>query len=125
MGFVLTINTNGTLIDEEWADFFAARPCRRLSISVYGRDDATYAALCNHPGGFTQVMRAAELLKERQVPFRFTSSITGDNADELKELFEIADRFGVQLKTAAYMFPAVRRGITPEQYQALAESIGV
>lgn len=115
MGFVLTINTNGTLIDEEWADFFAARPCRRLSISVYGRDDATYAALCNHPGGFTQVMRAAELLKERQVPFRFTSSLTGDNADELKELFEIADRFGVQLKTAAYMFPAVRRGITPEQ----------
>ena len=29
MGMILTINTNGTLIDETWADFFAQYPPRR------------------------------------------------------------------------------------------------
>ena len=37
MGMILTINTNGTLIDETWADFFAQHPPRRINITLYGR----------------------------------------------------------------------------------------
>ena len=52
MGIILSVNTNGTLIDEEWADFFAESYCRRISISLYGKDDATYGELCRNPRGF-------------------------------------------------------------------------
>ena len=34
MGMILTVNTNGTLIDEDWADFFAKNKPRRINITV-------------------------------------------------------------------------------------------
>ena len=38
LGMILTINTNGTLLDEAWADFFATYPPRRINITLYGAD---------------------------------------------------------------------------------------
>lgn len=110
MGLILRINTNGTLIDEETADFFAEYGVRMLSITLYGKDDATYEKLCNNPTGFTKVMHAIHLLKERNVPFRLSCSITPDNVDQLRELYQIAENLEVPLNVATYMFPAsVRR----------------
>ncbi|MGN0479535.1 MAG: radical SAM protein, partial [Hominenteromicrobium sp.] len=56
-GIILSVNTNGTLIDEAYAELFSQYGCRRLNITLYGKDDATYAELCRNPKGFTQVMR--------------------------------------------------------------------
>lgn len=120
MGIILTINTNGTLIDEAWADFFAEHPCRRFNITLYGKDDATYERLCGNPNGFTQIMRAARLLKERKIPFRFSSSLTDDNADNLPELFHIAEQFDVPLRAASYMFPAMRKGIAADMQERMS-----
>ncbi len=109
MGFILTINTNATLLDEEWADFFKEYPCRKINITLYGKDDATYERLCGNPKGFTQVMHAAKLLKEREIPFRFTCSVTPDNQHQLDELQKIAEEFGVSLEITSYMFPPARK----------------
>ena len=45
LGMILTINTNGTLLDEAWADFFATYPPRRINITLYGADAASYDRL--------------------------------------------------------------------------------
>lgn len=113
-GIILQVNTNGTLIDEEYADFFSTYGCRRLNITLYGKDDDTYARLCGNPHGFTQVMNACHLLKERNVPFRLTCSVTPDNVDDLPALYAIAAELGAVLQPASYMFPGSRRGICAE-----------
>lgn len=110
MGFILTINTNGTLLDEHWADVFAERPCKRINITLYGPDNETYSSLCGNPHGFTQVMRAARLLKERNLLFRFNCSVTPCNADRLTEIAAVARSFGAPLEPCSYMFPPLRRG---------------
>ena len=109
-GFILSVNTNGTLIDEDWADFFVQYGVRRINITLYGKNDETYYKLCKNPKGFTQVMKGARLLKERNVPFRFTCSATPYNEADLPEIYGIAKEFDVPLDVATYMFPAVRRG---------------
>ncbi|MCD7820400.1 MAG: radical SAM protein, partial [Lachnospiraceae bacterium] len=63
MGFILTINTNGTLFNEEWADFFVSHACRRFNVSLYGASNETYDRLCHNPKGFTQVMNTLRLMK--------------------------------------------------------------
>lgn len=109
MGFVLTINTNGTLIDEAWADFFAARPCRRLNITIYGDSDEAYDRLCHNPHGHTQLMRALQLLKERDIPYRLNYTITPDNVGQIEYVCGIAKECGVALEAASYLFPPIRR----------------
>lgn len=121
MGFILTINTNGTLIDESWADLFANRPCRRLNITYYGKDDETYAKLCQHPKGHTRLMRALDLLDERKIMYRLNFTVSIDNADCLEYACEEAKRRKVPIETAKYLFPPIKRDdsqferLSPEQ----------
>lgn len=118
MGLILTVNTNGTLINEKWAVFFAEHQCRRLNITIYGKDDETYGKLCNNPKGFTQLMNACGLLKERNVPFRLNCSVTPGNVDQMADLYRIAESFEVPLFTATYMYAGARRGISScDQYR--------
>ena len=60
MGFVISINTNATLIDEETVAWLKKNPPQRLNITLYGSSDETYARLCNHPTGYTVVTHAIE-----------------------------------------------------------------
>ncbi len=110
MGFILTVNTNGTLIDEEWADFFAACPCRRLNLTIYGASGQTYRRLCGSASAFDRVITAARLLRERDIPFRFNCSLTPHNQAEVPQIYQLARDFDVPLETNTYMFPPVRRG---------------
>ena len=109
MGFVLTINTNGTRIDERWADFFAERPCRRLNIPLYGENDEAYGRLCGNPGGYTRLMHALRLLKERDIPYRLNYTITPENVGQISYACKLAKEQGVALETASYLFPPMRR----------------
>ena len=109
MGFIITVNTNGTLLDEYWADIFAERPCKRVNITLYGADNETYEKLCGNPNGFAQVMRAAELLKERDLLFRFNCSVTPENVGQLGEIAAAAKRFDAPLEPCSYMFPPVHK----------------
>lgn len=119
MGLILSVNSNGTLLDETWADFFAEHGCRRMNLTLYGKDNETYAELCGNPNGFTQIMRAANLLKERNVAFRLNCSVTPQNVDQLEDFHRIARELEVPLSVATYMFPATRRNRGPEEQNRL------
>lgn len=105
MGFVLTVNSNGTLINEAWADFFAENPCRRLNITLYGGSNETYAALCGNPNGFAQITRAIRLLKERSVNMRLNMTLTRENRNDLEKMVLLARQFDLPFVPATYMYP--------------------
>lgn len=47
-GVVVSVNTNGTLIDEDYIHFFAANKPERIQISLYGSCDDGYEAVTGH-----------------------------------------------------------------------------
>lgn len=108
MGMILTVNTNGTLIDEQWADFFAEYPPRRINLTLYGKDEHTYQNLCHYPEGFGKALRAIQLLQERKVDVKVNGSITPENIGDIEELFSIVDQMGAVWKFDTYMYPASR-----------------
>lgn len=108
MAMILTINTNGTLIDEEWADFFARHKPRRINITLYGKDEATYDRLCHYPDGYRRARNAVRLLMERHVDVKINGSITPGNFDELDELCGIAEETNTAWKFDTYMYPAAK-----------------
>ena len=104
-GMVLTLNTNGTLLDEPWADFFARHKPRRVNITLYGADDAAYETLCRCPGGFEKALAAVRLLRARGVDVKLNGSVTPENVGEMDRLYAIARQLDVPMHMDAYMMP--------------------
>lgn len=108
MGMILTINTNGTLIDDEWAAFFGKYKPRRVNITLYGSSKATYQKLCHYSGGFEKAMNGIHLLKQYGVDVKISGSLTEENYDDMNSLIDIADELDIPIRIDTYMVPAIR-----------------
>ena len=109
MGFIITLNSNGTLIDESVIAWLKQCPPVRINISLYGASDATYDRLCGNPHGFSQVTKAIALLQEAGIPVKLNCSLTPYNAAELPRMADYANENNLFLQVATYMFPPVRK----------------
>lgn len=118
MGFYITLNSNGTLITEEYADMLARHLPRRVNITLYGSSDEIYGKLCGNPHGFSQVMHAIELLKERKIPVKLNGSLTPDNWEDLENIQRIAQDLEIPLEVDAYMFPSSRKEVCQFKQEA-------
>ena len=109
MGFLITVNSNGTMIDESVIAWLKNCPPVRINISLYGASDETYARLCGNPRGFTQVTKAIRLLKEAGIAVKLNCSLTPHNGADLPEIAAYAKENNLILQVATYMFPPVRK----------------
>lgn len=123
LGMVLTVNTNGTMIDEEWADFFAQYKPRRINITLYGPDAETYAALCRSADGYDRTVRAVRLLTERGVDVRLGASAARSNEGKIADIIRCGDELGVPVRTETYMMPAERERQQPYDMQARLDPV--
>lgn len=108
MGMIVTINTNGTLIDEEWAEFFGMHKPRRINITLYGKDADTYESLCHYRDGFERTLCGIRLLRKQNVDVKLNGSLTRENREDAQLLLKIADELQVPIQIDTYMYPASR-----------------
>ena len=108
MGIILVLNTNGTLINEYFADVLAKNRPRKVNISLYGGSDETYDRLCCNPNGFTQVIKGIHLLQKRGIPVKLNCSVTPYNYDDVHIIQDVANQLNVPLQFANYMFPPLK-----------------
>lgn len=118
MGMILTINTNGTLIDEEWADFFAANQPRRINITLYGANNTAYDKLCHYPDGFEKVIGGIRLLKQRGIDVKIGGSLTKANQHDISEITAIGQELEAPVRIDTYMMPATRERTQPYHLQS-------
>ena len=118
MGFILTINTNGTLIDEDWVQFFKENPPRRINITLYGESPSVYHSLCHYEAGFHKVLDAVKMLREANIDVKLASSITNINKDDIEGLVHVADQLDVPMRCDTYMMPAIRERNKPFNEQS-------
>lgn len=109
MGLIITINTNGTLIDEETVRWLKELPVFRVNITLYGASRETYGQLCGNPDAYDAVVRAIHLLKDAGMAVKLNCSVTPYNAHDLEDIFAFAKEEGLVVQAASYMFPPLRR----------------
>lgn len=108
MGLMVSVNSNGSLIDSDWLDFFRSEPPFRFNITLYGAGNESYEALCGRPA-FTKVTENIRALKEIGVGVKLNVSMTPWNVRDMAEIHKIAEELGTPMQLATYMFPPVRR----------------
>jgi radical SAM protein with 4Fe4S-binding SPASM domain len=126
-GFLVTLFTNGTIINEQIADYLAEWPPFAIEITLYGRTRETYEALTAIPGSYDRCLHGIKLLKERGLPLKLKTVATSVNKHEILAMKQFAEEdLGVEFKTDGQINPridcsqsplAVR--LTPEEVVAL------
>jgi radical SAM protein with 4Fe4S-binding SPASM domain len=126
-GFLITLFTNGTMINETIADYLVEWPPFAIEITLYGRTRETYEALTAIPGSYDRCLRGVRLLKERGLPLKLKTVATSINKHEVMAMRRFAeDELGVEFKMDGQINPridcsqsplAVR--LTPEEVVAL------
>lgn len=109
MGFIVSVNTNGSLIDSHAIECFKRNPPRRINISLYGVSDSTYEALCQVKGMFSRVDRAITGLQEAGITVKLNGTLTPYNVCDLEAMVDYAEKRKLILQTTTYMFPPIRR----------------
>lgn len=109
MGFLISINTNGSLIDDAAIARLRAKPPTRVNITLYGASDSTYESLCRAKGVFSRVDHAITGLRDAGVIVKLNGSLTPQNAPDLERMIDYAQSRDLIYEANTYMFPPLRR----------------
>ena len=109
MGFLQSINTNGSLIDEKAIEYFKQMPPKRINITLYGASDETYEQLCHVKNVFKKVDYAISELKRVGINVKLNGTLTPYNVKDLEKIVEYSKEKDLRLNITTYMFPPLRR----------------
>lgn len=113
LGLIISINTNGSLLEGETLKRLLKDPPFRINISLYGGCAETYQKMCGQ-NAFDRVVENIRALKNANVDVSLNLSITPYNRQDMERIYHIAQELGVQVKGTAYMYPPIR--INGEQF---------
>src|SRR6202165_2739095 len=125
-GFLITLFTNGTLINQRIADHLAKYRPFSIEITLYGATRETYESLTQIRGSYDRCMRGIQLLLERNLPLKLKTVPTTIHQHDVYEMKSLAEGLGVEFKFDPLVNPridcsqsplAVR--LSPEQVVAL------
>ncbi len=90
-----SIQTNGCLLNEEWAEFFKANNFL-VGISLDGPKDINdqLRITPEHKGSYNQVMKAIKLLKQYDVPFNILCVLTSFNSKHIRKVYKFFKKEG-------------------------------
>ena len=90
-GIRVTFSTNGTLIDDAWADWIRDLGVSYVGISIDGTE-AIHDAFRRHPGAYRQSLAAIRRLRDRGVKVGLRVTMTRDNVASLPAIFDLVRR---------------------------------
>ena len=106
-GFIITLFTNGTLINEAIADYLVEWRPFAIEITLYGRTRETYERLTGVPGSYDRCMRGIRLVMERGLPLRLKTVAVTLNKHEVWEMQRFAEELGVEFRFDSMMNPRI------------------
>jgi len=123
-GFLITLFTNGTIINEQIADYLAEWPPFAIEITLYGRTRETYEALTAVPGSYDRCLRGIRLLKQRGLPLKLKTVATSVNKHEVSAMRQFAEEdLGVEFKMDGQINPRIDCSQSPLAVRLTAEEV--
>ena len=123
LGFLLTVFSNGTLLDERIADLLAEYPPFGIEFTLYGLSDETYLKTTGFPGRFTRVRRAIELLLERRVPLSLKAVAMEPLAGEIARMAAWSESLGVRFRYDAIVHGRLDGSLAPTSVRSTPQTV--
>ena len=121
MGLLVSINSNGSMLEGEILEKLLADPPVRMNISLYGGCEETYQNMCGLPM-YERVLNNIVRLKEAGVSVSINLSITPYNCQDLEKIYEIVYKHQINVRASSYMYPPIRLEKDVANYAARSSS---
>lgn len=117
-GFLVSINTNASLLTEEMFELFRSHPPLRVNVSIYGMSENIYESMCGNGAAFHRVIENVKHLRELGIVVQINFTATPYNSNEIERVQQFAEQIGAKIQHTAYMFPPTRTACATQE-QAL------
>lgn len=107
MGFYLSLNSNGRLLEGDLLELFKRKPPERLNITLYAVDNEGYRKQCGVPA-YDRVVRNIRALRQAGIFVRVNLTITPANQEEMAELVAKGQELGAVILGTTYIWPQIR-----------------
>lgn len=105
LGMLVTVFSNGTLIDAEMAKLFRKLPPQNVEISIYGATAETHDRITGVKGSFDKTMKGIWHLLKNGVSTGVKTMLMKNNIHEFEGMLSLAGRLGVKFRIDAELFP--------------------
>lgn len=117
-GFIISINTNGSLINDQILELFTEMPPCIIEISLYGYDDETYKNFTKIDDGFEKVIQNVRKLKKLDINVKLKNLITNTNKAYFLKIRDLSHQEGCLFRSDYIAFPQTKTNkinFNPEQ----------
>jgi radical SAM protein with 4Fe4S-binding SPASM domain len=111
--FALTLQTNGFLLTPDFADRIKDLNFLDVDLSLLGARPETHDAITGRPGSFKRVVKAIDLLRERNINTNVKATLMRQNFPEFKEIKALVENLDANLIMSPLIYP-VHRGENPD-----------
>jgi len=93
--FIVSIYTNGTLLNASFIEKVAALKTFDIQISVYGATSDVHDAITGIPGSFQKTIKSIRKLSDARVPVLFKGFLLEKNFQQRRQMIKLANELGV------------------------------
>ena len=108
MGFIITLNTNATLMNAKYLELFNKYPPTAVNITLYGASAETYKKVCGSAATFYKTIEGLEMLSSIPTELEVRTTFIKDNVVELDEIRRIANKYTKRYSINAFLNKAIR-----------------
>jgi len=112
-GLLVTVFTNGTLLNNTVLSLFEDLPPQIVEISLYGATALTYEAVTRVKGSFEKCLTGIRRLSQKNIRFKLKTMIMAQNSHELADIKNIADEYGVDFLMDPTISPCLNGDSAP------------
>jgi len=125
-GFLVRLFTNGTLINDEVADFLLEWPPEMIEISLYGASREVYEGITGVPGSYRACLNGINRLRVRDLNVELKTPVFSYNYSEFSSIQRLASELGLKFRWDGVIRPRLDGGnrhqdlrLAPSQVLAL------
>ena len=116
-GLLVSLLTNGTLLDEKTVRCFATYKPLQVEITLYGMTEETYVKVTGVAGMLKKALEGVRLLKDYAIPFNLKTCVTKDNVSEIGKIQEFCSGIGADYRFDAQIHARIDGVHAPHQYR--------
>lgn len=112
-GLLVTLFTNGMLIDDDILELFHRFPPRAVEITIYGATPGTHERITGVKGSYEKTVAGINRLLQQKINVRLKTILMTLNRREFFDMQNMAGEWGIKFRFDAAVFPGLKGDKSP------------